>query len=256
MTSIIELSPGTFRISVSDALFAVGRVAVLPPSVDVFVTTTVDEAGVEVVTADSKFHLYENKEGSSVPQEWLAMNFNLFCKATGTTPRNKFHPFIFDYDGGVVYPNGMYDISIEEFRQFAEAYGVAVTMGAPVKLNQQPQGGARKGRPRSVDTKALILGRLIEIMLHGTEYKASALPGCADDLLDACQRIEKNKTRKSSVFGGATSATFHTWLNSAGYGMKSGRTPAAEENYWTSILPKAMGKITDDIFPKYSEKKS
>ena len=248
MTSVIELDAGMTRISVSDALAEIGRVALLPPNFDVYVETFVGTDGAEVAVADSKLYLVENKQGSSVPLEWLERNFDVFCKKTGTTPRNTFHPFILDYDGGVTHSYSMYNISIEEFRRFAEAYNVAVTIGTPVVRKHQSIARVKGGRPRSVEPKLVILGKLIEIMLNGTDCKATALPGSAADLLDACQRIEKGKTRKTSVFGGATSNTFITWLNSAGYGMKIGRTRAAERNYWTSILPKVMEKVPHDIF--------
>lgn len=109
------------------------------------------------------------------------------------------------------------------------------------------------GRPKTIEVKAAILRRLIPLMLSDNAYNGIALPGSAADLHEACKRIEQVQTNKSLTFGGTTS-TFKTWLFHAGYSMKNGRGIVGEEKYWTKLLPKVMGKLPSDIFPRIETK--
>lgn len=103
------------------------------------------------------------------------------------------------------------------------------------------------GRPPVINQKAEILSHLIERMTNGTQINPSELPGSASDLLDACQRMERAKTNKCFVFS-TTLDAFKTWLKPTGYGFSDGRTPKAEENYWTQQCVKTMGLIELEVF--------
>ena len=112
---------------------------------------------------------------------------------------------------------------------------------SPVKTN----GSA--GRPKTKEKNAQILKKLIESMTVGIEFTPTALPGNAKNLLDACKRIERAKTSKTSTFQ-TTPSTFKRWLKLTGYTFKTGRTLAKETNYWTKLCVETMVKIPDDIF--------
>lgn len=120
----------------------------------------------------------------------------------------------------------------------------------PVTVKQAvPKTG---GRPKSIAKKAAMVRQIIELFEEtaAIKFEPNNLPGSAADLLDACQRMEKEKTGKHLVFGTSKTAldSFNACLKAAGYGFSPGRTLDAEKKYWAQLLVKTMGLITPDVF--------
>lgn len=114
----------------------------------------------------------------------------------------------------------------------------------PEQLEAQKKGG----RPREIGKKADVLRKLITAMTVGRELDTRDMPGSAANLLDACQRIEKAKNHNRAELFDTTEDTFKTWLTTAGYSFKNGRTPKIEEQYWTKLCVETMGKIPPEVF--------
>lgn len=111
------------------------------------------------------------------------------------------------------------------------------------------------GRPKTIDKKANAVRKIIEIFekAAGIKFKSNALPGSAVDLLDACRRIEKGKTKKCDVFGSSTDS-FKDCLKAAGYGFAAGRTLDAEKKYWTLLSVETVELFTPEVFTEVYRK--
>lgn len=107
----------------------------------------------------------------------------------------------------------------------------------------------RTGRPPSIRAKAEIVRQIVVAFeqVAETQFNPGALPGKATDLLDACQRIEKSLTGKTSKMM-ATQEAFKDWLRTAGYSFPNGRTPKDQETFWTHLAPAITGKISAEVF--------
>lgn len=112
----------------------------------------------------------------------------------------------------------------------------------------------KTGRPETVKKIAGILRQIISTMTINQEIYPGNLPGSAADLLDACQRIEKEKTGNTHTFS-KSKETFKTWLVAAGYRFGNGRTPNSEEFFWTKLCVETMGLIQPEIFTDVANKK-
>lgn len=123
---------------------------------------------------------------------------------------------------------------------------------APVKTT------AKGGRPKTINKKANAVRQIIEAFekTAGIKFSSNDLPGSAADLLDSCQRMEKAKTNKGTVFGTSKNSLdkFNTWLKAAGYGFSPGRTLDTENNYWTKLCPETMALITPEVFTEVYNK--
>lgn len=114
---------------------------------------------------------------------------------------------------------------------------------------------AKVGRPPSIEKKANTVREIIETFekVAGIKFKSNDLPGSAVDLLDACGRIEKEKTKKREVFGSSTTS-FNACLKAAGYRFSAGRTPDDEKKYWTLLSVKTVELITPEVFTEVYRK--
>lgn len=108
---------------------------------------------------------------------------------------------------------------------------------------ESPKGG----RPKTREKKVHILRRLIECMITNEDVDPRSLPGSAEDLLDACQLLEKAKRGKCRTFS-TTEGTFKTWLRSSGYGFKGGRPLKEQARYWTGRAVKTIDLIDGELF--------
>ncbi len=104
------------------------------------------------------------------------------------------------------------------------------------------------GRPPDLAEKqriALAIADAFATVIHIGDDKMLSPP--KKNFLDACRRLEMNKTGKTSVFKDTLTAdTVADWLRPAGYQFKRG-TPT-RSNIYTSNLPAIEGKIHRDIF--------
>ena len=125
MTKKIELGADQQRIKIYAALQKVLEVAEFETYFDVYAEVKIDEAGVEFHPEGGKIfaHQYDQRQDYILGQ---ARNFASFCEATGIRPRNPATPWIFDYDKSNPTHNISYDITVDEFRQFASQFGIEV----------------------------------------------------------------------------------------------------------------------------------
>lgn len=116
---------------------------------------------------------------------------------------------------------------------------------------------AKIGRPKTIDKKANAMRQIIGFFEKATkiEFNHERLPGSAANLLDACQRLEKNKTgkKKEELFD-INKDTLTSWLKKAEYRFPNGCTPTAENNFWTKHCVETMGLITPEVFTDVFDK--
>ena len=101
-----------------------------------------------------------------------------------------------------------------------------------------------RGRPRTISKKASILSAILDRFANiGTWDDRIALPGTCSDLLDACQRIEKNVTNNTTTFSELSEDRFRDVLALAGFKFRPGRRPKGETRIWTRDASRIVGEI-------------
>lgn len=161
------------------------------------------------------------------------------------------------------------EISLKDCRVMADAVEELIARyrpsedagdrGAPVSedADHGGQGKPKGGRPPSIRRKAEILGHIIATMekASGQRFDPVALPGTAADLQDACERIERSKTRKVTVLNGET-GTFKKLLRTAGFGFPDGAPLKSEEQFWVRLCVKTMTEIDPKVFTEVKYEKT
>jgi hypothetical protein len=107
---------------------------------------------------------------------------------------------------------------------------------------------AKIGRPTDLAEKQRVVLAIAEAFAEvipvGDDKR---LPPTKKNFLEACRRLEKSTTDKTSFFkDDLTADTVADWLHPSGYKFKRGTPPRA--NIYTTSLPKIAGKINKKLF--------
>ena len=125
MDKSIVLPVGTLKISVSDAISKTLESAAFPEVFDIYLEISTDDKGNEYCKPDAQA-IIKQSDGKTLAADSIKSSFLAFCEATATKPTSPYAPWIFDYDGANQYHDTLYQITVEEMRQFALNYGINV----------------------------------------------------------------------------------------------------------------------------------
>ena len=144
MEKSIVLPVGTLKISVSDAISKTLESAAFPGVVDIYLEISTDDKGNEYCKPDGKATARQS-DGKTLAAESIRSSFLSFCEATATKPTSPYAPWIFDYDGANEYHDVLYQITVDEMRQFALNYGINVLVAESPTANESHLSPLSKG---------------------------------------------------------------------------------------------------------------
>ena len=144
MDKSIVLPVGTLKISVSDAISKTLESAAFPEVFDIYLEISTNDKGDEYCEPAAQA-IIKQSDGKTLAADSIKLSFLAFCEATATKPTSPYAPWIFDYDGANQYHDTLYQITVDEMRQFALNYGINVLVAKSPATNNSHVSSLSKG---------------------------------------------------------------------------------------------------------------